>query len=139
MNNIKCQNLVIFSFKIRMNFYYHQTKCNEKKQISTILSLFYCLYTSSISLLVQLLQQQNIVTILESTTFRGAPVIRGQALISFWIPKVVALTAQKMKFSIKDFFNKRDQILRKLRIWSHLLKKSLIFCTMAQPCAYQRK
>ena len=41
-------------------------------------------------------------------------------------------TAQKMKFSIKDFFSKCDQIRRKLRIWSHLLKKSLmenfIFC-----------
>ena len=28
-------------------------------------------------------------------------------------------TAQKMKFSIKDFFSKCDQIRRKLRIWSH--------------------
>ena len=35
-------------------------------------------------------------------------------------------TAQKMKFSIWDFFSKYDQIRRKLRIWSHLLKKSLI-------------
>ena len=33
-------------------------------------------------------------------------------------------TAQKMKFSIKDFFSKCDQIRRKLRMWSHLLKKS---------------
>ena len=43
-------------------------------------------------------------------------------------------TAQKMKFSIKDFFSKCDQIHRKLRIWSHLLKKSLIenfsFCAV---------
>ena len=31
-----------------------------------------------------------------------------------------------MKFSIKDFFSKYDQIRRKLRIWSHLLKKSLM-------------
>ena len=30
-----------------------------------------------------------------------------------------------MKFSIRDFFSKCDQICRKLRIWSHLLKKSL--------------
>ena len=30
-----------------------------------------------------------------------------------------------MKFSFKDFFSKFDQIHRKLRIWSHLLKKSL--------------
>ena len=35
-------------------------------------------------------------------------------------------TAQKMKFSIKDFFSKCDQIHRKLRIWSYLLKKSLM-------------
>ena len=46
----------------------------------------------------------------------------------------IVFTAQKMKFSIKDFFSKYDQICRKLRIWSHLLKKSLtenfIFCAM---------
>ena len=35
-------------------------------------------------------------------------------------------TAQKMKFSIKDSFSKCDQIRRKPRIWSHLLKKKLI-------------
>ena len=31
-----------------------------------------------------------------------------------------------MKFSIKDFFSKFDQIRKKLRIWSHLLKKCLM-------------
>ena len=30
------------------------------------------------------------------------------------------------KFSIKDFFSKCDQIRSKLRIWLHLLKKSLL-------------
>ena len=43
-------------------------------------------------------------------------------------------TTQKMKISIKDVFNKCHQILSKLRIWSHLLKKSLtenfIFCAV---------
>ena len=43
-------------------------------------------------------------------------------------------TAQKMRFSIKDFFSKCDQIPRKLRIWLHLLKnslmKNLIFCAV---------
>ena len=43
-------------------------------------------------------------------------------------------TVQKLKFSIKDFISKCDQICRKLRIWSHLLKKSLmenfIFCAV---------
>ena len=33
---------------------------------------------------------------------------------------------KKMKFSIEDFFSKNDQIRRKSRIWSHLLKKSLM-------------
>ena len=31
-----------------------------------------------------------------------------------------------MKFPIKDFSSKCDQIRRKLRIWSHLLDKSLM-------------
>ena len=39
-----------------------------------------------------------------------------------------------MKFSIRDFFSKCDQIRSFLRIWSHLLKKSLmenfIFCAV---------
>ena len=35
-------------------------------------------------------------------------------------------STRKMKFLIKDFFSKCDQICRKLRIWSHLLKKSFI-------------
>ena len=35
-------------------------------------------------------------------------------------------TAQKLKFSIKDFLSKCGQIRRKLRICSHLLKKSLM-------------
>ena len=43
-------------------------------------------------------------------------------------------TAQKMKFFIRDFFSKCDQICSFLWIWSHLLGKSLmenlIFCTM---------
>ena len=34
--------------------------------------------------------------------------------------------ALKMKFSIKDFISKCDQIRNFLRIWSHLPKKSLI-------------
>ena len=33
---------------------------------------------------------------------------------------------QKMKFSIKDLFSKCDRISRKPRIWSHLLRKSLM-------------
>ena len=47
---------------------------------------------------------------------------------------------KKMKFSIKDFFSKCDQIRRKLRIWSHLLKKSLVenflFCAVLDICIF---
>ena len=35
-------------------------------------------------------------------------------------------TAEKIKFSIKDFSSKCDQIRRKLRIWSHLLEEPLM-------------
>ena len=54
----------------------------------------------------------------------------GFSLIVFWWD-----TAQKMKFSITDFSSKCDQIRRKLRIWSHLLKKSIMenfpFCAVS--------
>ena len=48
--------------------------------------------------------------------------------------KAMHTLPKKMKLSIKNFFSKYDQISRKLRIWSHLLKKSVmenfIFCAM---------
>ena len=50
---------------------------------------------------------------------------------------VIKLTAQKMKFSIKDFFSKYDQIRR------HLLKKSLmeklIFCAETVCSVYSKR
>ena len=53
---------------------------------------------------------------------------------SLIVLKVTTDTAQKSKFSIRDFFSKCDQIRSFLRIWAHLMKKSLmenfIFCAM---------
>ena len=50
--------------------------------------------------------------------------------IQNWTHLLKVITAQKMKFPIEHFFSKCDQIrwkLRwKLRIWSHLLNKSLM-------------
>ena len=37
--------------------------------------------------------------------------------------QLFTITAQQMKFCIKDFFSKYDQIHRKLRIWSHAVHK----------------
>ena len=44
----------------------------------------------------------------------------------FWNNKLSFYTAQKMKFFIKDFLSKCDQIRSFFRIRSHLLKKSLM-------------
>ena len=48
----------------------------------------------------------------------------------FWL----TFSAQKMKFSIKDFFSKSDQTHSVMHIWTHFLKKSLkensIFCAV---------
>ena len=59
-------------------------------------------------------------------------------VIAFLFFNVTIISAQKMKFATKDFFSKGDQIRRKLlRIWSHVLKKSLmenfIFCGVKVP------
>ena len=42
------------------------------------------------------------------------------------IMNLFTVTAQKMKFSINDFFSKCDQISSFLWVSSHLLKKSLM-------------
>ena len=56
-------------------------------------------------------------------------------IMNFKFPEpTLTNTAQKMQFSIRDFFSKCDQIRSFLRIWTHLLKKSLmenfIFCVV---------
>ena len=55
---------------------------------------------------------------------------------------VYQVTAQKMKFSIKNFFSKCDQIRSFLQIWSHLLKKSVmenfIFCAVSATAGVER-
>ena len=55
-------------------------------------------------------------------------------LSTYLFQKIRCSTAQKIEFSIKDFFSKCDQIRSFLRIWLHLLKKSLmenvIFCAV---------
>ena len=51
------------------------------------------------------------------------------------VQDLITVNAKEIKFSIKDFFSKCDQIPRKMRIWSHLLKKSkmgnFIFCAVS--------
>ena len=47
-------------------------------------------------------------------------------------------TSQKMKFPIKGFFSKCDQIRSFLQIWSHLPEKSLIETSFFVQCQLQR-
>ena len=56
---------------------------------------------------------------------KNLPALLREAVSNIMVT-ISALTAQKMRFSIKDFFSKCDQSRRKLRIWSDLLKKSLM-------------
>ena len=49
-----------------------------------------------------------------------------EQICNFLVYKRVPNTVQKVKFSLKDFFSKCDQIRSFLRIRSHLLKKSLM-------------
>ena len=76
-----------FSFIIRMKQIFTINKTNIMKK-SKYQQYFRCF---SVCILVPYAFcfsfQQNIVTILISTVFRGAALIRGEALISMWIPK----------------------------------------------------
>ena len=61
-------------------------------------------------------------------------------LIWLVVFKLEHFTAQKMKVSTKDFFSKCDHIRSFLRIWSHLLKKSLMenFIFLCSGCQWRR-
>ena len=64
--------------------------------------------------------------------------IIGVIVFRFWFsekfepPQSPVEASQKLKFCMKDFFSKCDQIRGKLRIWSHSLNKSLMgnFCAL---------
>ena len=76
--------------------------------------------------------------IFNSTFFCRTPLVASSSYYkrfeTFSKTRTLSATAQKMKFSIKDYFSKCDQIRSFLRIWSHLLKKSLMenftFCAV---------
>ena len=86
-------------------------------------------------------QKTEVSTKIENAIFRTIlpwqkPVLK-QTEWGHAVSLTISYTAQKMKFPIKDFFSKCDQIRSFLRIWSHLLKKSLkenfIFCALLTP------
>ena len=108
--------------------------------------LFHCVpvYHGNLLMITIKRQKQSVIAVLRLATLlkkrlghRCFPV----NLVSFieqlqWVPLERKGTAQKMKFSIKDFFSKCDKIRRNLRIWSHIQKKSLMenfnFCAVGE-------
>ena len=83
-----------------------------------------------------LLQWENGTEIykrLHNRTFCGGAILSKHFILTaahcklsgkFNSPTAIIYIVQKMKFSIKDFFSKYNQICSFLRIWSHILKKS---------------
>ena len=100
------------------------TRCFNAKQICSCqgVSKFFAIATLSQH------RQVKIVTNVSVAYKMGNFATTGNGLKSLnFVGKLCSLhAAQKMKFSVKDFFSKCDKIRRKLRIWSHLMKKSLI-------------
>ena len=86
------------------------------------------LQASSVRMLLQIEGKTNIAVFVD--TYTDAEILENFNELLYLIP----CSSQKIKFSIKDFFSKCDEIQRKLRIWSHLLKRSLmenfIFCAV---------
>ena len=80
--------------------------------------------TSKLKLYAKTVNNFNLLTVIEKIS---TPDVRPgpECAPEYYYQYVLIFTAQKMKFSIKDFF---------LRIWSHLLKKFLmenfIFCAV---------
>ena len=76
----------------------------------------------------------EICEIFKNILFDRTPLVAASKVWLRVFLQIVDRTVQKMKFSIKDFFSRCEQIRRKLRIWLHLLKKSLmenfIFCAV---------
>ena len=110
-------NFNVLAVLIYCKFYYFTLSKMSLKQLLPL-----NIYSSSIFTRVQhfLLFWQLILLVVALTIYRNQ--------------MHVADTAQKMKFFIKDFFSKCDQIRSFLWIWSHLLKKSLMksfmFCAL---------
>ena len=95
----------------------------------TIGEFSYLIATIVLTILLWFSSQQELSWWFTDTTFLSC--IGESPQITFCV--IISHTAQKMKFSIKDFFSKCKYSF--LRIWSHLLKKSLmkkfIFCTVS--------
>ena len=86
------------------------------------------------SLFQLIFRDSEVPQILKINTFQEALFYTLASSTNLTLKVVPIGTAQKMRFFIKGFSSKCDQIRRKLPIWSHLLEKYLmensIFCAV---------
>ena len=111
-------------------------KCKNEKKKKLPANLYLCNVCTESYFLLFLRRFDNIgfsvvsITWCSNANFKCHHKFVNEIQNSTWIIN----TAQKRKFSITEFFSKCDQICRKLRIWAHLLKKSLMknfnFCAV---------
>ena len=96
---------------------FHGALCVGKCQSTVRFSCFCSLLSGQFECQYSRISVVSIVFGMYESSYRISHKIRLYAL---------SLTAKKMRFSIKDFFSRLHQIRSFLRIWSHLLKKSLM-------------
>ena len=104
-----------------------QSLANNKKQVKSLVG-FDAMFKGLALLHISIRQRQNFVLI--------ATVQLQSSKTEFkFCAETNPATAQKKKFSIKDYLSKCDRIHRKLRIWSYSLKKSLMQNFIFVQCA----
>ena len=97
------------------NSEYEDFSCSESLQVLTHFVLMFKFIPILFSILQYLLKHRNQLERWHKMSQQSQP-----------LSSPSNTTAQKMKFSFKDFFSKCEQIRNKLQIWSHLVKKSLM-------------
>ena len=103
--------------------------------IVTVFQVHYFLKYSAFAILSLLLKRMKLSNKLKCTVFRpcfffsiclNLPFLAREYILRWNVELCLSYTAQNMKFFIEDFLSKCYGIRRFWRIWSHLLKKSLM-------------
>ena len=106
----------------------------DHKQKNTLANLIICFLSNALFFLVSMFIITFFLYLFRKFTFFYFINHSHSLYIMVQGECLVFLSLQQMKFSIKDFFSKFDQICRFLRTWSHLLRKSwmedFIFCAL---------
>ena len=110
-----------------MNFVQCSIPWNKKEKQINYLNL---LFIYSVKSVVGIQDRRQVLMFLEENNFVDL-------FSANWVKENIEwISAQKMKFSIKDFVRKCNQI--HMPIWSHLLKKSLLENFMFLFCEYAK-